>query len=80
MDKQKLYVHIFMSIFMGVLFFVFLGILIYCIIEQKHIAIYMFLTSTVIMGFLTSYFIIQAVKIKRFVERNDKDTNDKVEK
>lgn len=80
MDKQKFYVHIFMSIFMGILFFVFLGLLIYCIIEQNRIASYMFLISTVIMSFLTSYFITQAVKIKHFVERNDKGTNHKVER
>jgi len=72
MDKQKFYVNIFMSVFIGILFFVSLGFLVYCIAAQNRIYSYILLVSTVIMSFLTSFFITQAVKYHR---ENRKDAN-----
>lgn len=73
MDKQKFYVNIFMSVFIGILFFVSLGFLIYCIAVQNKIY-YILLVSTVVMSFLTSFFITQAVKYHR-ESRKDTTSN-----
>lgn len=76
MDKQKFYVNIFMSVFIGILFFVSLGFLIYCIAVQNQIYCYILLVSTVVMSFLTSFFITQAVKYHR---ESQKDANNNSE-
>lgn len=77
MDKQKFYVNIFMNIFIGILFFVSLGFLIYCIAVQNKIYSYILLVNTVVMSFLTSYFITQAVKYHR---ESRKDANNNSER
>ena len=77
MVKKKLKAYIFLSIFMGIFFFIVLGILVYGVIKQNNFAIYMSVIGLPILSFLTFFFITQAVKIKNDAIKNEQEDNGK---
>ena len=80
MDKKKLKAYILISIFMGIFFFVVLGILVYSVIKQINFAVYMSVIGLPTLSFLTALFITQAVKMKNDIDKKEQDNNGKIER
>lgn len=52
-----------------------LGILIFGVIKQNNFAVYMSLIGISILSFLTSFFVTQAVRIKKDIDKNEQEDN-----
>lgn len=62
-DRQKLYVNIFMSILVGLLFLVFVGLSIYYIIIKNYVLLYIGVFTSIVLFVCTLMYIIKIFKL-----------------